>query len=93
MDYMDKGQIKYYENFTILWGKKEERIILMTTKAYIYTKFNLKKWHNFIWRESVGVPKQYKLIRFKLKIPMKLNKRSLNVASSVAIILALKQMN
>ena len=46
-------------------------------------------------RESAGVPESvHKLIKNRLKIPMKNNKRSLNIASSVAIILAesLKQM-
>ena len=40
-------------------------------------------------RESAGVPeKVHKLLDYKLKIPMESNKRSLNLASSVAIILA-----
>lgn len=92
MDYMDKGQIKYYENFEQFYEeKKEERIILMTTKASVsYTKFKFEKNDTILFgRESAGVPKAiHQLIKFKLKIPMKLNKRSLNVGSSVAIILA-----
>jgi tRNA (cytidine/uridine-2'-O-)-methyltransferase len=46
-------------------------------------------------RESAGVPEKiHKLIKDRLKIPMKNNKRSLNIASSVAIVLAesLKQI-
>ena len=40
-------------------------------------------------RESAGVPEKiHELINFRLKIPMKNKKRSLNVSSSVAIILA-----
>ena len=40
-------------------------------------------------RESAGVPVSvHKLIKDKLKIPMKNKKRSLNIASSVAIVLA-----
>ena len=40
-------------------------------------------------RESAGVPsKVHKMIKDRLRIPMKQNMRSLNVASSVAIILA-----
>jgi tRNA (cytidine/uridine-2'-O-)-methyltransferase len=40
-------------------------------------------------RESAGVPeKVHKLVKNRLKIPMKNNMRSLNIASSVAIILA-----
>ena len=40
-------------------------------------------------RESAGVPEGvHKLIENRLKIPMKNNVRSLNIASSVAIVLA-----
>jgi tRNA (cytidine/uridine-2'-O-)-methyltransferase len=40
-------------------------------------------------RESAGVPDHiHNLIEHKLKIPMADNKRSLNIASSVAIILS-----
>ena len=70
----------------------------MTTKASIsYTKFNFEKNDTILFgRESAGVPEDiHKLIKNKLKIPMENNKRSLNIASSVAIILAesLKQTN
>ena len=47
-------------------------------------------------RESAGVPENvHNLIKYKLKIPMVNNKRSLNIASSVAIILSenLRQNN
>ena len=46
-------------------------------------------------RESAGVPNRiHQLIKDRLKIPMKNNKRSLNITSSVAIVLAesLKQI-
>ena len=92
MDYMDKGQIKYYENFEQFYEKKkDERIILMTTKASVsYTKFKFEKNDTILFgRESAGVPdKVHKSIKDRLKIPMKNDKRSLNIASSVAIILA-----
>ena len=92
MDYMDKDQIKHYESFNLfLTEKKDQRIILMTTKASIsYTKFKFKKDDTILFgRESAGVPdKIHKLIKHRLKIPMKENKRSLNISSSVAIILA-----
>ena len=40
-------------------------------------------------RESAGVPKKvHKLIKNRLKIPMNNQVRSLNIASSVAIVLA-----
>ena len=72
-------------------SKDKQRIILMTTKASVsYTKFKFNKNDTILFgRESAGVPeKVHKLIKDKLKIPMKNNKRSLNIASSVAIILA-----
>jgi len=63
----------------------------MTTKAsksYINFKFD-KNDTILFGRESAGVPENiHKLIKNKLKIPMQNNKRSLNIASSVAIILA-----
>ena len=51
---------------------------------------NLKKNDTILFgRESAGVPeKVHKLLDNRLKIPMQNNKRSLNLASSVAIILA-----
>ena len=78
--------------------KENHRIVLMTTKASIsYTKFKFEKSDTILFgRESAGVPeKVHKLIENKLKIPMKKNKRSLNISSSVAIILAesLRQTN
>ena len=72
-------------------SKKNQRIILMTTKASMpYTKFKFEKNDTILFgRESAGVPeKVHKLVKYRLKIPMKNNMRSLNIASSVAIILA-----
>jgi tRNA (cytidine/uridine-2'-O-)-methyltransferase len=92
MDYMDKKDISFYQSADIFFNlKKKQRIILMTTKASkSYTKFKFKKNDTILFgRESAGVPeKVHKLLDIKLKIPMKDNKRSLNLASSVAIILA-----
>ena len=99
MDYMDENDIKIYRSSGDFFkSKKNQRIILMTTKASIsYTKFKFDKNDTILFgRESAGVPKDvHKLIKDKLKIPMKINKRSLNVASSVAIILteSLRQIN
>ena len=99
MDYMDNKEIKFYQSFDRFYmDKKNQRIVLMTTKASIsYTKFKFEKNDTILFgRESAGVPeKVHKLIENKLKIPMKDNKRSLNVSSSVAIILAesLRQTN
>ena len=99
LDYMDNKEIKFYQNFDRFYNdKKNHRIVLMTTKAPIsYTKFKFEKSDTILFgRESAGVPEKiHKLIENKLKIPMKKNKRSLNISSSVAIILAesLRQTN
>jgi len=97
MDYLDTSKIviyKSYENFLI--NKKNSRIILMTTKAK-------KKYYNFkfkprdtilLGRESEGVPKiVHDKAYQRLIIPLENNKRSLNIAMTVAITLseALKQ--
>jgi tRNA (cytidine/uridine-2'-O-)-methyltransferase len=92
MDYLDEKEIKFYKSSEDFFkSKKSQRIILMTTKASIsYTKFKFKKNDTILFgRESAGVPESvHKLIKDRLKIPMKINKRSLNIASSVAIVLA-----
>ena len=92
MDYMNEKDINFYRSIDIfLKSKKDQRIILMTTKAPVsYTKFKFQKSDTILFgRESAGVPeKLHKIIKNRLKIPMKKNKRSLNLASSVAIILA-----
>ena len=98
MDYMNKKDIKFYKDSEEFFKFKEnQRIILMTTKASIsYTKFKFNKNDTILFgRESAGVPEKiHRLIKDRLKIPMKNNKRSLNISSSVAIILAesLKQI-
>ena len=92
MDYMDEKDINFFKSADIFFkSKRNQRIILMTTKASIsYTKFKFKKDDTILFgRESAGVPKKiHELVKNRLKIPMKVNKRSLNLASSVAIILA-----
>ena len=92
MDYMEEKDIKFYQSADIFFNsKKNQRIILMTTKASVsYTNFEFKKNDTILFgRESAGVPEKiHKLIKDRLKIPMVNNKRSLNLSSSVAIILA-----
>ena len=98
MDYMDEKDIKFYKSSDVFFeSKKNQRIILMTTKASVsYTKFKFERNDTILFgRESAGVPeKVHKMIMNKLKIPMKKDKRSLNISSAVAIILAeaLKQI-
>ena len=70
----------------------------MTTKAKKkYTNFKFRQNDTLLFgRESAGVPQKiHKLVNHRLKIPMVKNKRSLNLANSVAIILSeqLRQNN
>ena len=92
MDYMNEKEIKFYQSSEdFLKSKENQRIVLMTTKASVsYTKFKFNKNDTILFgRESAGVPESiHKLIKDRLKIPMKNNKRSLNISTSVAIILA-----
>ena len=92
MDYMDHNQIEFYQSSDKFFeAKKNQRIVLMTTKASIsYTKFKFNSDDTILFgRESAGVPESiHQLIENRLKIPMNNNFRSLNIASSVAIVLA-----
>ena len=92
MDYMDYSQIKFYQSSEKFFEeKKKQRIVLMTTKSSTnYTKFKFKTDDTILFgRESAGVPEKiHKLIKNRLKIPMNNQVRSLNIASSVAIVLA-----
>ena len=94
MDYLDERMIKFYKNYNVFFQtkkKEKERIVLMTTKAstsYSNFKFNVTDTILF-GRESAGVPEKiHKLVDNKLKIPLSFKKRSLNLASSVAITLS-----
>ena len=92
MDYMDWDKIDLYQSSEHFFeAKKNHRVVLMTTKASVsYTKFNFNKDDTILFgRESAGVPeKVHKSINNRLKIPMNENVRSLNIVSSVAIVLA-----
>ena len=98
MDYLDEEDIKLYQSIDDFFEKKStQRIVLMTTKASVgYHSFKFKKGDTILFgRESAGVPEKiHKTVKNRLKIPMEKNKRSLNIASSVAIIVAesLKQV-
>jgi len=99
MDYMDEKTIEFYQSSEHFFkSKKNERVILMTTKGSIsYSKFKFETNDTILFgRESAGVPEKiHEKVNHRLKIPMVNDKRSLNLASSVAIILAesLKQTN
>tara|TARA_Y100000591_G_scaffold299740_1_gene292663 strand:+ start:19 stop:468 length:450 start_codon:yes stop_codon:yes gene_type:complete len=99
MDYLGFSKIYRYEDYDKFLSKnKSKRIVLMTTKAKKnYHRFIFKKNDILLFgRESAGVPESlHKTIKNKVKVPMNIKTRSLNVAMSVAIISAeaLRQNN
>lgn len=99
MDYFDDTKIKFYKDEMHFFKSKEnQRIILMTTKAKKnYTDFKFKENDTLLFgRESSGVPEKiHKRLKHKLKIPMLKRKRSLNISTSVSIIMseAIRQIN
>ena len=92
MDYLDESMIKTYKSYEEFFNaKKKDRVILMTTKASkSYVDFKFKNGDTLLFgRESSGVPQKiHKIVNHRIKIPMVEKKRSLNLASSVAIILS-----
>ena len=92
MDYIDEKMIKFYSSAEEFFKtKSKQRIILITTKASkSYSSFKFKINDTLLFgKESAGVPEKiHGTIENKLKIPMMKKKRSLNIASSVAIVLA-----
>ena len=92
MDYLDEKMITFYKDSKDFFTKKKgERVILMTTKAKTgLDVFKFKKNDTVLFgRESAGVPDSiHKKIKNKIKIPMIKEKRSLNLAVSVAITLS-----
>ncbi len=91
MDYMDDKTIKLYQSSEDFFkAKSDQRVILVTTKAKkIYTNYKFKIGDTLLFgKESAGVPgKVHKILKQKIKIPMINKKRSLNLSTSVAIIL------
>ena len=92
MDYMEFDRIRFYKSADEFFNfKKNNRIILISTKGIkSYTNFNFNANDTILFgRERAGVPKKvHNKVNETLKIPMIKNKRSLNLASSVAIVLA-----
>ena len=90
MDYYDAKNIHFFksaEDFFI--SKRNTRIILMTTKSKkSYKEFLFKKNDTVLFgRESSGVPTSvHKKVSHRLTIPMMNKKRSLNLSSSVSIV-------
>ena len=101
MDYLDHIDYKKHIDWQHFydWTKKNNfRLILMTTKSEtsLYNfKFNLSDILLF-GRESAGVPANiHKIVDHRLTIPMKEGIRSINLSSSVALVLgeSLRQTN
>ena len=92
MDYYDAKNIQFYkspEDFFI--SKRNTKIILMTTKSKkSYKEFLFKKNDTVLFgRESSGVPTSvHKKVSHRLTIPMMNKKRSLNLSSSVSIVVS-----
>ena len=94
MDYYDYLELKKHLSWEKFyeWSKENSyRLILLTTKS-TKSYYDYKYQPNDIilfGRESAGVPEEvHKIIKNRLKIPMNNQVRSLNIASSVAIVLA-----
>jgi len=92
MDYLNKSKIIIYKSYDkFLVKKKNSRVILMTTKAKkSYSNFKFKRKDTLLFgRESAGVPQIVHDKSFQsLKIPLKVNARSLNIAMAAAITLS-----
>ncbi len=92
MDYMVQKEIVIYESYKKFFEAKQgQRVVLMTTKSKkSYLEFDFSGDDTLLFgRESSGVPnKIHKIIKHRLKIPMIETKRSLNIATTVAIVLS-----
>ena len=99
LDYFDKADLKRHRTFADFKQEAEMtggRLILLTTRAQT-------AYHNIVFessdiilagRESSGVPEEvHASVNLRIRIPMRADLRSLNVAVSLAIVLgeALRQ--
>ena len=101
MDYLDHIDYKRYINWQHFYDctkKNKSRLILMTTKAsQSFYKFEFLSSDILLFgRESAGVPEEiHQLVDHRLTIPMKEGVRSINLSSSVALVIGegLRQTN
>ena len=99
LDYFDKADLKRHRTFADFKREAEMtggRLILLTTRAQT-------AYHNIVFensdiilagRESAGVPEEvHASVNLRIRIPMRADLRSLNVAVSLAMVLgeALRQ--
>ena len=94
MDYIDHCEILNHENWDNFYSyceKNNNRVILATTKTN-NNLYNFKFKENDIvlfGKETAGVPETiHNIVDDKIKIPMSSKTRSLNLATSVAIIVS-----
>jgi tRNA (cytidine/uridine-2'-O-)-methyltransferase len=101
LDYLDHVDIVSHISFETFdeWRKREERrLVLLTTKAAeSYAAFSFRESDVLLCgRETSGVPERvHALADARLRIPMRSDLRSLNVAVSLAMVLGegLRQTN
>ena len=101
MDYINYIEYKRHIDWQHFynWSKKNNfRLILMTTKAnQSFYKFEFHSSDILLFgRESAGVPEEiHQLVDQRLTIPMKEGVRSMNLSSSVALVIGegLRQTN
>ena len=101
MDYINHIEYKRHIDWQHFydWTKKNKfRLILMTTKtSQSFYKFEFFSTDILLFgRESAGVPEKiHQLVDHRLTIPMKEGVRSINLSSSVALVIgeSLRQTN
>ena len=101
MDYIDHIEYKRHLDWECFyeWSQKNKfRLILMTTKTnQSFYKFQFHSSDILLFgRESAGAPDNiHKIVDHRLTIPMKEGVRSINLSSSVALVLGegLRQIN
>ena len=101
MDYLEQAVLHRHVNWQNFMQHSQAnnwRTILLTTKAEMaYTSFEFQEDDVLLFgRESVGVPSEvHQSVEARLTIPMRPDRRSLNLALSVAMVTgeALRQLN
>ena len=91
MDYGRNINLTEFDDWKHYEKNRKGRKILLSTKGKLsHYDFEFKDTDNLIvGRESAGVPNEvHKRLENRIKIPMIEKKRSLNLASSVAIVLS-----
>ena len=89
MDYLDKVDVTRHMAWeTFLQANQGKRLVLLTTKASVpYTDFKFQEDDILLFgRESAGVPDNvHNTVNARIRIPMKPDERSLNLALSCAM--------